>query len=321
MSTNTYDPSLGADPPSREGDRRYGGTNIHRRISWSAIFGGVVIIVALQLLFSLLGAAIGLGTVHISNGQTTDAHALGLGAALWWVVTSCLALAIGGYISAWLAGVEIRFDGMLHGLTAWSIATLLTVVLLTSAIGGLIGGGFTMLGRMTPSAATIGSVAKPVATAAGYSPDMLAQQARSFLQESDADPAGMSPQDAQKAVAADLPTYIAGGPDAAAAKDRIIAIMAVQMKISPDQATQRFNDSEAKVKQARDQAIQTAKNAADISAAEASKTSYVAFGVLLLGLISAALGGAVAVQRRLLIRRPATGWGGPYTGSIQPGGR
>ncbi len=322
MSTDTYDPASAAGPPVRDGDRRLGQSNIHRRISWSAIFGGVVIIVALQVLLSVLGAAIGLGTVHVNSGETPDAETLGRGAAIWWVVSSCFALAIGGYISAWLAGVEIRFDGMLHGLAAWSIATLLTVALLTSAVGGIIGGGFAVLGGLTSGMASgVGGVAKPIAAAAGYSPDLLVQQARSFLQDPSANPAGMSADDAQKAVVSDLATYMGGGPDAAAAKDRIVAIMAAQMKISPDQASQRFDETEAKVRQARDQAIQSAKNAADAGAADASRSSYAAFGMLLLGLLSAAIGGSFAVQHRLHVVSPASGWKGTYTGSAQPRGR
>lgn len=322
MSTDTYDPASPAGPPTRIGDRRLSGSNVHLRISWSAIFGGVVIIVALQLLLSLLGAAIGFGTIHVASGQTPDAYTLGRGAAIWWVVSSCLALAVGGYISAWLAGVEIRFDGMLHGITAWSIATLLTVVLLTSAVGGLIGGGFAVLGSLTSGVASgVGNAAKPLAAAAGYSPDIVGQQAKSLLQENDADPAGMNAEDAQKEVAVNLSTYVAGGPEAPAAKQRIIAIMAARMKISPDQANQRFNDAETKVMQTRDQVIETAKNTADISAANASKTAYVAFGMLLLGLISAAIGGSIAAQRRVLLGRPVSGWGGTYPGSAQPRGR
>src|SRR5712671_1883281 len=37
-------------------------THTHQRISWAAIFGGVTLVVAVQLLLSLLGAGIGLGS-------------------------------------------------------------------------------------------------------------------------------------------------------------------------------------------------------------------------------------------------------------------
>jgi len=109
----------------------------------------------------------------------------------------------------------------------------------------------------------------------------------------------MSPQDAQKEIAGNLATYIKGGAEAPAAKERIINIMAAQMQISHEDAVKRFDDAEAKLKQTRDQTVQTAKNAADASAAAASKTSFAAFGNLLLGALFAAIGGSLAVQRPL----------------------
>ena len=42
-------------------------------------------------------------------------------------------------------------------------------------------------------------------------------------------------------------------------------------------------------------------NAADASTAAASKTSFAAFAVLLLGAIASAIGGSLAVQRRLQV--------------------
>ena len=98
----------------------------HRRISWAAIFGGVVLVVAVQLLLSLLGAGIGLGTVNTNLGSTPTASSLGIGAGVWWVVSSCIALGLGGYVAAWLAGIEIRLDGVLHGLITWGIADYLS---------------------------------------------------------------------------------------------------------------------------------------------------------------------------------------------------
>lgn len=281
-----------------------GGAHTHRRISWAAILGGVIVVVAVQLLLSLLGAGIGLGTVNINAGTTPSASGLGIGAGIWWVVTSCIALFAGGYVAAWMAGIEIRFDGILHGLITWGIATLLTIYLLTSAVGSIVSGGFFALKGVATAAGTgVGQVAKPLAQAAGISPDMLQQQAQAYLQPTNPDPATMSPQDAQKSIATNLVTYVRGGSDAAAAKERIVNIMAAQMKIGRDDAAKRFDETQAKLQQTRDQAIQTAKDAADASAAAASKTAFAGFGVLLLGLIAAALGGSLAVQRRLVTTR------------------
>jgi hypothetical protein len=281
-----------------------GGAHTHRRISWAAIFGGVILVVTIQLLLGLLGAGIGLGTVNTNNGTTPDAISIGMGAALWWIVSSIIALGFGGYVSAWLAGIEIKWDGILHGLITWGIATLLTVYLLTSAVGSVIGGGFSAVGGAASAAGSgVKDAAQPLGQATGVSPDMLQQQAQAYLQPTNPDPATMSPQDAQKEVVTNLATYAKGGPDAAAAKERVVTIMAAQQHISHDEAAKRFDDAQAKLQQARDQAIQTAKNAADASAAAASKASFAAFGNLLLGAIAAAIGGSLAVQRRLTVAR------------------
>lgn len=302
MSANTY-----TDPPYRGSTavettttRVEGGPHTHRRISWAAIFGGVVLVVAVQLLLGMLGAGIGLGTVHTNGGTTPDASSLGMGAGIWWLVSSIMALAFGGYASAWLAGIEIRWDGALHGLITWGIATLLTIYLLTSAAGSIIGGSFSALGSVVSATGSgLKDAAQPLAQAAGVSPDMLQQQAQAYLQPANSDSATMSPQDAQKEVVTNLATYAKGGPDAPAAKERVISIMAAQQHISHDEAAKRFDDAQAKLQQTRDQAVQTAKNAADASAAAASKTSFAAFGGLLVGAIAAAIGGSLAVQRRL----------------------
>lgn len=304
MSANNYgDPSTrGAGVVETTTTMIGAGPHIHRRISWAAIFGGVIMVVVVQLLLSMLGAGIGLGTVNVNAGNTPDASSLGIGAGVWWVISSCLALFFGGYVAAWFAGIEIRFDGVLHGLVTWGIATILTIYLLTSAIGSIIGGGFNALGSVASAAGEgVKDAAQPVAQAAGISPDMIQQQAQAYLQPTNPDPASMSPQDAQKEVVRNLTTYAGGGTDADAAKERVITIMAAQGHMSHDDAAKRFDDAQAKLKQAKDKVMQKAKDAADASAAAASKTSFAAFGDLLLGAIAAALGGSLAVQRRLQV--------------------
>lgn len=303
MSTSVYqEPPLRGPALETTTTTMSGGSHTHRRISWAAIFGGVILVVTVQLLLSLLGAGIGLGTVNTNAGTTPGASSLGIGAGVWWLVSSIIALGFGGYVAAWLAGIELRWDGLLHGLITWGLATLLTVYLLSSAIGGIIGGGASMLGGLTSAAGSgIKDAAQPVAQAAGITPDMLQQQAQAYLKPPNTDPATMSPQDAQKEVVANLVTYAKGGPDAAAAKDRVIAISAAQQHVSRDQAAKQFDDAQAKLQQEKAQAIQTAKNAADTTASAAAGTSFAAFAVLLIGAISAAIGGSMAVQRRLQV--------------------
>ena len=106
------------------------------RISWGAVFAGAIIALATQIVLALIGMAIGLATLNPGTGDSPSGTALGTGAAIWLVVSSLISLFIGGYIAARLAG---RFNGWLHGLITWATLTLLTLVLLTTAAGQLIG--------------------------------------------------------------------------------------------------------------------------------------------------------------------------------------
>ena len=68
MSSSTYEPRMPASTTVDTMTAVGGGAHIHRRISWAAIFGGVILAVAIQLLLSLLGAGVGLGTVNTNAG-------------------------------------------------------------------------------------------------------------------------------------------------------------------------------------------------------------------------------------------------------------
>jgi hypothetical protein len=62
----------------------------------------------------------------------------------------------------------------------------------------------------------------------------------------------MSAQDAQKEVVSNLVAYAKGGPDAAAAKEQVINIMAAQQHTNHDEAAKRFDNPQAKLQQARE---------------------------------------------------------------------
>jgi len=106
------------------------------RISWGAIFAGAVVALATQLVLTLIGGAVGLATLNPATGQSPSGTTLGIGAAIWLVVSSLLSLFVGGYVAGRLGGTV---NGWLHGLATWATVTVVTVLLLATAAGGLIG--------------------------------------------------------------------------------------------------------------------------------------------------------------------------------------
>ncbi len=122
------------------------GSPASKRISWAAIFAGVVIVLVVQLTLNTLGLGIGAGTVDPLS-EEHPMNGIALGAGVWFVVTLLIALFAGGYVAGRLAGVPRRVDGILHGTLVWGLAMLATGYLLTTALGGAIGGAAGVLGK------------------------------------------------------------------------------------------------------------------------------------------------------------------------------
>jgi hypothetical protein len=131
------------------------------RMSWGAVFAGLVLATALQLVLTTLGGALGLAAFD----PGTSARAFGIGAAAWAVLTLLLSLFIGGSTTGRLAGVLSRTDAFLHGALVWALSTLLTVWLLSRGVGAVTGTAFRALGNV--AGATAGAVARGATAAAG----------------------------------------------------------------------------------------------------------------------------------------------------------
>ncbi|MEJ7708346.1 MAG: hypothetical protein WKF84_00415 [Pyrinomonadaceae bacterium] len=116
-----------------------------KRISWASVFAGVVIVLVTQLLLSLLGLGIGASTINPTTEQDPTSG-LGLGAGIWFIISSLIALFAGGWVAGRLAGIPRNTDSMLHGILTWGLSTLLLFYFLTSTVGSLIGGTFRVLG-------------------------------------------------------------------------------------------------------------------------------------------------------------------------------
>ncbi len=128
------------------------------RLSWGAIFAGLVMATALQIVLATLGGAIGLAAFDPSSGK-----GLGIGAALWAVLTILVSLFLGGGTTGRLAGVLSRKDAFLHGALLWALSTLLTVWMVSRGVGAITGTAFRVAGNV--AGATAGAVANGASSA------------------------------------------------------------------------------------------------------------------------------------------------------------
>ena len=270
------------------------------RLSWGAIFAGVVIAVAVQLVLGILGAGIGLTMVDPVEGTTPGATGFGIGAGIYWLITIVVALVAGGYAAARVAGVHERFDALVHGLVVWGVTLILTLYLLTSAVGGIIGGAFRTVGAVAGAAgSTVAAAAPKAANLAGIDEGDVRSEAAAYLSDAPNDPALMTPEQAQTEIARELPALARGGADGRAAEDRIVDIVAAQRKIDRAQAQAQVTRAKQQFVQARDKTVETAKSATDTAAGAAAGTSFVIVLALLVGAAASGFGATAATRRRL----------------------
>ncbi|KAA9355284.1 YrzE family protein [Larkinella humicola] len=134
--------------------------NFMKRISWSAVFAGVLVAIVTQMLLTLLGLGIGLGTID-SVEERNPTAGLGIGSAIWYIISSLISLFLGGWVAGRLASTPRLFDGVIHGVLTWCLVTLLTIYFLTTTIGNLIGGAGRLVGGVVRSAGNVAASAAP----------------------------------------------------------------------------------------------------------------------------------------------------------------
>lgn len=302
-----------------------------KRISWAAVFAGVILAMVVQLLLSMLGTGIGMSTVDPAQGDTPAGKTLGIGAGIWWSVSSLIALYTGGWVSAHLAGVPRKVDGVLHGLLTWGLSTLLMLYLLTTTVGAMIGGAFKLVGGVASTVTeTVAAVAPEAADAvadqfedADISWEGIKQQARTVLRQTGApalqpDLLEQQVEDAMSSTAdtvqdaAQTPTttdaefesllerLLRRGETVASAADREAVInVLVARGMSEDEAAstvdnwqQTYAQALAQAEQLKVEAETKARAVAEQTAEAVASGALWGFFALLLGAIAAAIGGA-----------------------------
>ncbi len=109
-------------------------------ISWGAIFAGLTFIVAGSLLLTLLGAAIGVSIIDV-----TDMDALGgglaTGAAVWVLLTALVVNFVGGLLAAHLSGRMTHASGLMHGVVVWGVGLLAMLMIDSMAVRAMVQAG------------------------------------------------------------------------------------------------------------------------------------------------------------------------------------
>lgn len=261
-------------------------TILLNRISWGAVLAGVVVALVTQLILNLVGIGIGAASINptAGAGDTPSPTAFTLGAGLWWTASGIVAALAGGYTAGRLAGSSKPSTGGWHGLTAWALSTLLIFWLLTTTIGGIIGGAY-----RTVTNAISGIGAAPVA---------MVQQALAT------DPFGRVEQLVRSAVPGNDPAalrdatlsalraaFTGDAVAAAQARERAAQLLAQAQNIPIEQARQEVERYAQQYQAALTTMRREIAQAAEVTAQTVSTGALMAAVALVLGAIAAWFGG------------------------------
>jgi hypothetical protein len=124
----------------------------NQRISWPAVFAGLILAVFLQLALTFLGLSIGLSTIDAVGGDTPGKE-LAIGSGVFSIFSIIFSLFTGGWVAGRLAKNQHTSESAIHGLLVAGLLFIFTIYLLSNAIGSVIGGAGRLAGNTLSKAA------------------------------------------------------------------------------------------------------------------------------------------------------------------------
>jgi hypothetical protein len=279
------------------------------RVSWGAVLAGVVIALVTQLILNILGIGIGAATLDPGTGDNPSATSFSIGAAIWWTLSGILAALAGGYAAGRLAGKPKESTAGWHGLTTWALTTLVIFYLLTTTVGGILGGAYrTITGALGSAASTVGATAQTAAQVAAPNLSRVADPFASIEQSVRTATGGNDPAALRDAAVAAVRAAVTGNEaQAQDARERASQALARAQNIPIEQARTQVQQYEQQYRQMVDEAKKQATQAADTAAKAVSRAALFGALSLLLGAVAAWFGGRMGAVEPTITAR----MGGP----------
>jgi hypothetical protein len=154
------------------------------RIHWGAIFAGLVVAIATQLLLSALGAALGFSSIANSGAPRSNADEVGTAVGIWSIISLFISLFVGGWVTARSCSPIDRPTANLNGAILWATTIAIGAYLIANGVAGTFGIAASNAATVANQAQQQGGVrvpgvtTTPNGTPAVNAPNISAQQAR-----------------------------------------------------------------------------------------------------------------------------------------------
>ena len=246
--------------------------NPHPTMKFRAVIAGWLVATGVAGLLYVAGLALGFSSFDAWNAAGS-ANGIGIGTAIWMIITWVAALFLGGMFASWFDGRNDDTMGALHGVTVWGLSVTMTALWLALGLGHSMSGHGGMMGMHADGDNARGS--NPSAMAGGGAVSVL--DANIAFQLTGREHGGSAP-----IVAA----LIANHDDTASA---LLAADTGTTQASAAQALQRLSPQ---IGLARAEAKMTA----DRTAHYLAMMLWIAFISSFLALLAAAIGGSLGAS-------------------------
>lgn len=274
-------------------------------ISWGSVIAGMLTAIAVQLALAELCIAAGLAMYAPFDPNGAEASTLAMGTIIAWLICALAGLFLGGWVAGRLAHYHSSMIAGLHGVLVWATGAVVTAVLVTTAIGMVVGGTAKLVGDGVQAAASgAQAVAPAVAEIAAPTWDAIRRQV-----DEAASKAGAAAQAgtldnrlAEASRMGDLMTRFFTRDEnqrlSQAEQDELATVLAAQVGISREAAVKtlaQWRSSwdatvaryDTAVAEAKDKAAKAAVAAKNYTATAAA----MAFALMLVGFFAAMFGG------------------------------
>lgn len=260
-------------------------------VDWAAIAGGAIVAVALGILFTGFGAALGLTAVSAEEGEGSGVLALVI-STIWIVLTMVAAYATGGYVAGRMrrradnaTRDEVTVRDGLNGVIVWALGIVLGAMVLGSAISGVV----TTAGNLAATGAQVaGEVVSGAAQAVTTVAAAAADEPADFVTGTLLRPQTVQPETAAtEATTADAASILANvvttGEISDSDRAYLVQVTAARTGLPPAEVETRVEQAVGAAQSARDEATRLAEEteAAARDAAETARISTILTAFLL----------------------------------------
>jgi hypothetical protein len=260
-------------------------------VEWGSVFAGAVLAAAISFVLLAFGTAIGLSATSPWPNSGTSAKVIASIAVFWAMAQQIGAFMAGGYVagrmrSRWHeTGHEVEFRDGLHGGLVWAVGVVIGAALFLSTAGSVAKTGAEVAGRAAAVAGTSTNDPMDAVLDAMLRPTTVAQAGTT------SPPASAGPSPPPGGAPTAPRARAATGDDARPEISRILASSVANGSLTPENraylvqlVSQRVGISQQEAERRVDQAIKTAREAADKARRAAVLTGFVTAASLVLSL-------------------------------------